>query len=187
MSLIDTAETVVAPYLTWIKLGAAVLVVVGIAGAGFYTGYRWELGKYETLAASNAQAQTKIAQEAAASQAQQDAVGLKWSLADQKAKDQIAPEVITLTKEIPTYVHDQISCPGPTVGLARVLRAAASGVQADTLTLAPGQSDDDCSDFTPSEVAGWFNQYAGAARSNTQQLSDLEGWVADNHNAQVVK
>lgn len=164
----------------------AMTLVLGLAG-GTYAGYRWELGAYEKLAASDAQAQTVAVQQEAASQAAQDLVGLRWSLSDQKAQDDIQTQTITLTKDIPVYVHDQIACPGPTVGLARVLRAAAAGVAADTLQLAPGQHDDDCSDFAPTEVAGWFGAYAGASRGNAKQLNDLEGWVVDNHAAQVVK
>ena len=42
MSLISAAETAASPYLIWIKLGAIVLAVVGLLGAGAYGGYRWE-------------------------------------------------------------------------------------------------------------------------------------------------
>lgn len=186
MSIIDTAETAVAPYLTWIKVGAAILAVVGLLAAGAYGGYRFELGKYETLVANDAKAKTAAVQEKANSDAAQAKVSLASAVADQKAQDALQIHTTTVTKEITRYVtaqEDRVVC--VPVGLARIMRSAADGSDPASLGLAPGQSDDDCSDVTASEVAGWFTAYAGAAQQNAQQLNDLEAWVRANHEAQV--
>jgi len=185
MPLLNVAETAIAPYLTWIKLGAAALALVGLLGAGFYAGYRWELGTYEKRVADDAAAQTKAVAEKAASISAQDAVNTAAAISEAQSQTKVEIHTVTVTKEIPTYVHDKISCPGPTVGLARVLFGAASATDPATLNLAPGQSDDDCSDVTASEVASWFTQYAGNSQGNAQQLNDLESWVTANHAAQV--
>lgn len=49
----------------WLKLAAVAVAVIGIAGAGAYAGYRWELGKYESLVADVAKAHARdLAREA---------------------------------------------------------------------------------------------------------------------------
>lgn len=158
----------------------AAAVALAIAGAGAYGGYRFELGSYETLKASYAQAATKAVQKAAVQQKTIDVSNQVKAVADTAAQAQIGATAKIITKEIPIYVHDKISCPSLTVGLARSLYASASGSDAASLSLAAGQSDDDCSDATPTEVAGWFNSYASAARANAQQLNDLVASVKTN-------
>lgn len=186
MSLIDAAETTVAPYLTWIKLGAAVLAVVGIASAGFYAGYRWELGTYETRVAQDAAAVTKAVQMQAASTSAQDAVNTKAAVADQVAQDALNAKTVTLIKELPAHVTQvQVDRACLSVGLMRMLRGASAQTDPDTLALAASQSDDDCSDVSPVTVAGWFTGFAAAAEGNTRQLTDLEAWVIANHAAQA--
>jgi len=171
---IPTPQTLAAKALV------AVVGVAIVAGAGVYTGYRWERSAYEALVAADAKAQTKAVQVAAAKQLKIDAGNQAAAVKAAQAQQRIVTQTVTVTKEIPTYVHDTIACPGLSVGLARVLRAAASGDDPTSLQLAPGQSDDACSDVTPSEVAGWFAAYAQAARANTQQLTDLIAAVKAN-------
>lgn len=153
----------------------AVALLAGILGA--YGGYRWELGSYEALKASDVTSQLVVVQKAKVLQQSADAVSLAIAVREARAQQQIITQTVTVTKEVPIYVHDTVSCPGLSVGAARVLRAAAAGVDPASLALAPGQSDDSCSDFTASEMAGWFAQYAGAAQANTQKLTDLQATI----------
>lgn len=168
------------PSLTAIKWGAIGLGALALLAGGFYAGDRWELGKYETLVAADAVAAQHATAAALKTQQAIDAKNQETALAAAQAQQRIVTQTVTITKRIPTYVHDTISCPGLTVGLARVLRGAADGTDPASLSLAAGQSDDTCSDVTPTEVAGWFAGYALAARANTQQLSDLIAAVKAN-------
>lgn len=168
------------PSLTAIKWGAIGLGALALLAGGFYSGYRWELGKYETLVAADAIAKYDAVFAALKTEQAIAAKNQTAAVAAAQAQQRIVTQTVTVTKRIPTYVHDTISCPGLTVGLARVLRGAADGTDPASLSLAPGQSDDSCSDVTPSEVAGWFAGYALAARANTQQLSDLIAAVKAN-------
>lgn len=168
------------PSLTTIKFALAGIALLAALGGGFYAGYRWELGIYEKRVAADAlavqKAQAAAIHEALAINKANDAAAQK----DAQAQQQIVTRTVTITREVTVHVHDQVFCPGPTVGLARVLRAAAAGVDPTSLDLAPGQSDDSCSDVTASEVASWFTAYAGTAQQNSQQLNDLIAAVKAN-------
>lgn len=172
---IPTPESLAAKALCAL-VGAMILV-----GGGAYAGYRFELGRYEQLVAADAKAQTKAVELALNTQRHIDADNQAAAVLAAQAQQHIVTQTLTITKEIPRYVHDDTLCPsGLTVGLARVLRGAADGTDPASLQLAPGQSDDTCSDVAPTEVAGWFTGYAQASRANTQQLSDLIAAVKAN-------
>ncbi|MDR5728242.1 MAG: hypothetical protein RB191_12515 [Terriglobia bacterium] len=166
----------------------ALAVAVSIAAAGgAYAGYRFEYGALQAQIAADDKAALQATQKLAKSDQLQDAANVKAAQAWQAKfdKDNLKPTV--LKERIPTYVTvkaDAVAC--IPVGLARVMRAAADH-EADpgTLQLATGQSDDDCSDVTASEMASWFTDFAGKAQSNTDQLTALQGWVVNNHAAQV--
>lgn len=189
LPLLSSAASAVTGFLggiqTYLIIGAVALAVGGAGGT--WVGYRIESGKVAAIQTTLAQAQTQVAQHGARIIAVEDKVGLDFALAHQTIDDHITLQVATNSQEITLYVHDKISCPGPTVGLARVLRAYADGIDPANLSLAPAQSDDDCSDVSASEVASWFNAYAGVARQNAQQLTDLQGWVLANQKAQETK
>ena len=173
------------PGFTWIKFAAFAVGAIACLSAGAYAGYRWEAGTVATLKLDAAQARSQAIQIAAASQKAQDGVALAATVKEAQAQTQIITKTITVTKEIPRYVtvhEDAITC--LPVGLARILRAAADGSDPSALVLAPGQSDDACSDVTSTEVAGWFSAYAGAARANAEQLNALEAWAIASHDAQ---
>lgn len=119
----------------------------------------------------------------------QDKITLDAAIGAQKAFDDLHVRYVTLTQEITPYVtpvQEAKSC--LTVGLARSLRADADGSVDEVLQLAPGQSDDDCSDVTEAEVAGWFKAYAEASEHNAQQINLLEAEIVrlhDSYNAKV--
>lgn len=173
------------PGFTWVKFAAFGLAALALASGGAYAGYRWEAGVVAQVRLADAQAVAKAVSVARASDAAQAKVGLSAALSEAQAQTKIVTQTVTITKEIPLYVHDQIACPsGFTVGLARFLRAAADGADPATLSLAPGQSDDACSDLTATEMASWFSDYAGASQANAEELTALQAWVVANHQAQ---
>lgn len=168
------------PSLTTIKYAAFGVAALVLAAGGFYAGYRWEMGAYQKLKAQDAQASAAAVTAALSNQRRVDQLNSDAAMRQVLAQQKIVTQTVTVTKEIPRYVHDQVICPGPTVGLARVLRAAAAGVDPASLSVAPGQSDDTCSDVTPSEVAGWFTDYASASRQNAEQLNGLVASIKAN-------
>jgi len=157
-------------------IAGGLALILGASG-GAWAGYRWERGTVDRLKTEAAQDALAAAQHARAAQSALDGIALSAAVHEAQAQSKIQIQTVTITKEIPRYVHDQISCPGLTVGLARVLRGAADGVDPSSLSDPTSQPDDACSDVTPSEVAGWFTEYAGAARANAQQLTALQDWV----------
>lgn len=165
-------------------IAVGVSLVLGLAGGG-YAGFRFEKSVVDELRLSDAKAMTAAVLAASVVQKHEDEVALAAAVKEASQQTQIITRTVTLNKEIPFYVHDQIPCPGLTVGLARVLRAAAAGADPATLQLAAGQSDVNCSNVAPSEVAGWFAQYAGAAQANSEQLTALQDWIRADHKAQV--
>lgn len=179
MTILSSGLKAVTGFLGGIQsylITGAVALAVGTAG-GAWVGYRIESGKVAAIQASLAEAETQVAQHGARIIVAQDRVALDAALSHQTITANITLQTAVNEKEITLYVHDKISCPGPTVGLARVLRAYSEGIDPADLSLAAGQSDDDCSDVSASEVADWFNQFADAARKNAQQLNDLEAEI----------
>ncbi len=166
------------PALNWAKIAAYGIAGILIFSGGAWVGYRLESGVADRLRAEAADARTEGLKIGAADQRALDQIAIDAAVREAQAQTKIQVQTITVTKEIPRYVHDQIYCPGPSIGLARILRAAADGVDPASLSGPAGQSDDACSDFTATEVAGWFAGYAGAARANTEQLTALQAWAS---------
>lgn len=165
-------------------IAVGVSLVLGLAGGG-YAGFRFEKSVVDELKLSDAKAMTAAVVRASFVKSAEDRVALDAAVAHATFEVHLDAQFETITKEIPIYVHDKISCPGPTVGLARVMRAAAAGTDPATLQLATGQSDDDCSDVAATEVAGWVAAYAKASIANAGQLNDLEAEIRADHRAQV--
>jgi len=187
-SIFKTAITSVGSFFggiqTYLIVGAAMLVIGNISGA--YVGYRWEYGEVLKLQLADA----KFTQEAVQKKADNDAAMFKIDLASaiaaQKAFDDQHLHYVTITKEIPAHVtplQDARAC--ISIGLARSLRVSAEGSDFDAVQLAEGQSDDDCSDVTASEVADWFKAYAEASSHNATQLTLLKADIKAKHDAQA--
>lgn len=177
--------TSLIPGFSWVKAAVFGLGALALVSGGAYVGYRWEAGTVATLKMQAAQERAEAVQEAKQSDDAQAKVALNAAIAEAQAQTRIITNTVTITKEVPKYVtvhQDAIVC--IPVGLARVLRAAAAGSDPSAVVLAPGQSDDACSDLTASEVAGWFSEYAGASVGNAEQLNALEAEVVKNHQAQ---
>lgn len=170
---------------TYLIVGAITAVIS--LGAGAYAGYRWEHSKLLDLQLANAKFTTQQVQLQADGDRKRSKIALTAAVAEAYAQGKLEAKTVTLIRKVPIYVtpkQDASVC-GLTVGLARVMRAAAEGSDPDTLTLAPGQSDDDCSDVTPSEVAGWVASFAGVAHQNAEQLNALEAAVLALHDIQL--
>lgn len=62
------------------------------------------------------------------------------------------------------------------MGFVRVLDAASLGADPDTLSLAPGQSDDSCAPVTAARLAASVAANYAIARENAEQLNALQAW-----------
>ena len=165
------------PY-TWIAGAVAALC---IAAGGFYAGYHWESVTVAKLELAQAQAAQK-AQATALTETKQITVNNNAAGAhDAQAQQQIVTRTVTITREVPKYVHDQIGCPsGATYGFVRVLVAAERGVDPASLDLPAGVTDDTCSPDEQSNLAAQIVADFGAANANAQQLNDLIAAVKVN-------
>lgn len=155
-----------------IAAGVAALLSGGVAG---YVVHHWDQVALQKLQLADANAQLQAEHTAAVHQQMLDTATQGAAVAEASAQAQLANVTYSIKLEIPRYVtpaQDASVC-GLSVGLARVLRAAAAGIDPAALNLPPGQSDDACADTTPSEVAGWFAGYAGAANANAEQLNAI--------------
>ncbi len=158
---------------TYLIVGAVTAAVS--LGAGAYAGYRWEHGEVLKLQLADAKYVSSQITLVTKETQRQEVIDLAAAVGAQQKFDDLHLHYVTITKEITRYVtplQDARTC--VTVGLARSLRAEADGSDPGALALAPGQSDDDCSDVTASEVAGWFKAYAEASQHNALQLNLLE-------------
>lgn len=190
MSIFKTALGSVGSFFggiqTYLIVGAVMLVIGNIGGA--YVGYRWEHGEVLKLQLADAKYVSDQIKAVSLLQQDQDAITLDTAVSAQKQFDDQHQHFITLTKEIHDHVtplQDARSC--ISVGLARSLRAEADGSDAGALQDALGQSDDDCSDATATEVAGWFKAYAEAANHDALQLNLLEAEITRLHDSYNVK
>ena len=171
---------------TWLLSIAPYAICALLAGAASgYGVHRWDEVAIADLRASDAQARAAAVQALSQAKDKQAASALAAAVAEAKAQAILNVTTQTIIKKVPIYVtqiQDHSVC-GLTVGLMRVLRAAASGADPDALSTSSGQSDDACSDATPSEVASWFAVYAGTASQNAEQLNALEKSVMALHDA----
>lgn len=81
----------------------------------------------------------------------------------------------TIVREIQTYVPDTTGC--ITVGLVRVLDAAALGTNPDLLDIAPDESNGTCTDLSSAALAESVVRNYGRARDNAERLTHLQIWV----------
>lgn len=165
-------------------IGGAMLAIASFGG-GFYLAHRIDASTLSDLKAQDAKARADAIQAASLALQKQDKAAMDAAVAEAESQQKIVTKTVTLTKEIPVYVtpaQDKSVC-GLTVGLARILRAAAASTDPASLALTTGQHDDDCSDLTPSEVASWFTQYAAASQANAEQLNALRASIVSIHDA----
>lgn len=160
-------------------IAGAVSLVVGL-GAGAYAGYRWEHGAVLSLQLADVKAQAAALGRSFQMQQVIAKANDKNGAHDVVEQTKIVDHYITVTREIPTYVHDSIACPGGTYGFVRVLVAAERGIAAATLPLPAGVTVDTCSPLEPSGLAADLAADLAAARGNAQQLDDLEASVREN-------
>lgn len=166
----------ISPHAGAIKIGLAVLGIVGIAA-----GSAWATHRIDQVALLKLEAKWKDAEIAAVEAARkiqkaQDEVSLKAAVAEAKAQQQIVTKTETVVREVPKYVPVASKC-AVTVGFLRVLDAAILGRSPADLPLPAGKSNDSCADLDAPTVAARLVANLGTCQANAQQLNGLQDWV----------
>lgn len=152
------------------KIGLYAALAAVVLGAGLGVKHEWDLGQAARVQVKQIVAVSKVQTKAVA------AVDAQVAPQAAAAQVKIITQTRTLLKEVP--VHVTVRSPCITWGALRLHDAAVLGVDASTLQLSAGQSDDACSDVDPAAFMADVVANYGAARQNAQQLNDLEADIA---------
>lgn len=173
-------DSIFGPYALIAKFVGAAVLAIALLSAGAYGGYRFELGRYESLVAAKAVQDAADTKAAMADQSARDKITSASASADAIAQPQIITRYQTITKEIPAHVSDNAHC--ITYGLVRLLNSAA-GPAAYPVPDSASKSDDACAPVTWREFAADITSDYEAKAGNDQQLTDLQGWVSAQEGA----
>lgn len=158
------------PYVTI----AFLLALIG----SFFVGADWKGDQVQALwDAEKAAAAAAATKAAAVTQGGVDRAAINAGAETATIVEKIVEKTVYITKEIPTYVPDTSSC--ITLGLVRVLDAAASGVDPSTIDLAPGKFNETCADFGSRWLAQSIVGNYGKARANAADLTGLQKYVCN--------
>lgn len=180
---LSTAGAFLGGIQTYLIVGAVTALLAGSAGA--YAGWRWEHSNLLALKLDAALAQAAAVKRQADSDRRQSAVDVAAAFDEAFQQGKLQARTIIIKERIPVHVtayQDATVC--VPVGLLRIMRAAATGADPDTIPLAAGQSDDDCAAYAVSDVARLVAEVYAVGHANAQQLNALQKWAIDNHEAQ---
>lgn len=175
MSILDLATP-----LPWIALagaaGAAALT------AGIIT-HKVDDSAMQRHLLADAQASEKAAKASAQTERSVAVVDDRHSGAAAAAQTKIVTHTITLTQEVPIYVHDEIARACVPWGVVRLFDASALGLDASVTGPPPGTSDDACSPVATADLANAIVANHGIARQNAAQLDALEADIRERTSA----
>lgn len=117
----------------------------------------------------------KARADAAAKQHDADLVSMKAGETQTVVQEKIVTKYIKIHDEVPIYVKDTSTC--ITVGLVRLLDAAALTADPADLHLNTGESNDDCAGIGSVALARSVSDNYGLAQQNAAQLTGLQDWV----------
>lgn len=157
----------------------AVLAVVAVLSASSSAWVTREVytGKIAKIELAQADALIKAQKFGQVLQRGLDQVAISSAATQGIAQEKILIQTVTLTKEIPIYVPDNSTC--ITVGLVRVLDAAAAGADPAALDLAAGESNETCAGFGWHALAESITGNYGRARQDAAQLTGLQEYVRE--------
>ena len=174
MSIIDTAEAAVAPYLIWVKVAVYAIAAAVLIGVGAYGMHRWDASTIADLKAADAAFATKSVQMAASAQKKTDDLHLAAAVSEAQAQQQIIYRTQTIHDEVISHVPITYAC--IPVGLVRLLNSAASPSPAIP-DVAPGQPDDACAPVSWRSLGDDIIDDYGIGNQNAEQLNALEAAV----------
>lgn len=127
--------------------------------------------RYDKRELAWGQAVQKAKDDAARTQKAQDDATLAHAITEAQAQERIVTRTQTIIQKVDHYVTDRSTC--ITYGLIRVLDAAATGRDPESLQLPAGQSDDACAPVDAPTLARSVVANYGVARQNAEQLDGL--------------
>lgn len=154
-----------------IKLIIIAVVATGSFIAGFTLEYNLATGRAAKLELERKEEIIKAVENARLEQQRLDQIAIE--LAKQEANNQarITAATVSRLKEVKRHVKNSNNC--VTYGFIRVLDAGVHGVNAESLILPAGKSDDSCSEITTIELANSIIGNYGTCESNSEQLNAL--------------
>lgn len=168
------------PFLALLQSKTVIIAIVaflaGAAGAG-WTAREIYTGKIAKIELAHNQALLAAVEEARETQSRIDGIATAALEHHIEVKLDIVMQTQRIIREIPRYVQDTSTC--VTVGLIRVLDAAALGVDPADLALAPGEFNETCAGIGSHALATSVVGNYGIARENAAQLTGLQGYVGN--------
>lgn len=176
MNLISTALKTTGSFLggiqTYLIVGAVSAALAFTGGA--YVQYRMDQGAFKGLQLDHANELIAAKDLAATDQHNKDLINQKSAVDQAKAQGDIALAEYKAHERNHVHVtphQDNVIC--VSVGLVRVLNAAVFQTDPAAVQLAPGQSDDACSDVKASVLSDAVVEWLYTGHKNAKQLNDL--------------
>jgi len=160
------------PSLATIRAIAILVILAAVAIGASVVTHKVDNARYLTLELKVADAADKAKAQAVAKQKELDEVAQAAAVKEAESRQKIITQTVTTIKKVNHYVQDRSRC--ITVGLVRVLVAAARGSDPDLLPSTAGQSDDACAALGWRDLASWIVGNFGVARQNEGQLNGLQ-------------
>lgn len=162
-----------------IKYGLIALAFIGALSASAWGGYKLrDLSATAEMAQkdrAHAQAVAAAVVEAQTRQRAADQVAIDIAGQQGPVQEKIIVETQTVVERIPYYVSDASGC--ITIGLIRVLDAAALGADPAALDLAPGERNDTCAGIGPAALAEHVSKNYGRARQDAARLTGAQDYI----------
>lgn len=162
------------PFLTYAKVASVVVLM----GATAYVTHGFDMGRYEKLKASYAQAEATALQAAMDEQKRLDAIS--QAAAEHEASRQSQLRAATQRRLAQVEKHVQALGHCLPYGVVRVLVAASGGRLPDGLSLPTGKSDATCAPAGWAEFLRGVVRDYGSARANAEQLDALSQFYHDS-------
>ena len=158
---------------------ALLAVVAGLIGVGAFEQHKIDANQLTSLKARYAQASAVALAKGAAIQQANDERAIAAASAEAAVQQTLAAALQKELADVKAHVTVRtIAANCVPLGLVRVLYAGSHGVDANSLPLGAGQSDDTCSAVGWPELAAAIIHDYGQARANGEQLTALQALVA---------
>lgn len=152
-----------------------ILVAVLSAGGGAWIARGYYTGQIAKIELAHAEDRHRALMEGRARQIKSDAATRDVQADYHVSNVRIIRQTQIIKEEIPIYVQDDATC--VTVGLVRVLDAAALATNPNTLDLLPGESNEACAGIGSHALAKSVVTNYGRYWEVADQLEKLQRWV----------
>jgi hypothetical protein len=167
------------PYLMWIKIGAAVLVIGGAFGSGIWLEAKIKDDTILTMQKNAANALAAADAATAKRQAAADQITHDTDVANALAHQKIVTVSQKIIQKVPVYVDQKTDASFPIpCGFAVLHDAAASGSDPSTVPIPAGKSDADICPVTASTAASIIASNYALALGWRQDAIAWENWYA---------